>query len=116
MADFSVDDLFDAAVRLSVSERSIIVSFAADNLIRIKIPNTRSLADFLAVPHYSILRSFALMEQQDLVKREERVGIVTTGKGSRKMIGLICKKYRREMEEILGKEIFKELLHRTGID
>ena len=115
MADLSVDDLFDAAVRIQLLERSIVVSFDADNTIRIKFPITRRFAEFLGIPHYLILRSFALMEQENLVTKAERAGIVTTGKGSRKMIGLMRERYQKEAEGILGKVIFQELLKKIHI-
>lgn len=113
MADLSVDTLFDAAVRIQLLERSIVISFDADNTIRIKFPITRRFAEFLGIPHYLVLRSFALMEQEDLVTKAERAGIVTTGKGSRKMIGLMRENYRKETDGILGAEVFEELHNRT---
>jgi DNA-binding transcriptional regulator YhcF (GntR family) len=113
MADLSVDDLFDAAVRIQLLERSITVSFASDYSIRIKFPITRRLAEFLSIPHYLVLRDFAMMEKEDLVTRAERVGIVTTKKGSRKMIELMREKYRQETEGILGALIFEELLKKA---
>ena len=113
MADLSVDDLFDAAVRIQLLERSIVISFDAENTIRIKFPITRRFAEFLTIPHYLILRSFALMEQEDLVTKAERAGIVTTQKGSRKMIGLMRENYRKETDGILGAEIFEDLYTRT---
>ena len=113
MTDLSVDVLFDAAVRIQLLERSITVSFAADRTIRIKFPITRRVAEFLALPHYSVLRDFAMMENEDLVTKAERVGIVTTGKGSRKMVDLMREKYRKESEGILGTAIFEELYNKT---
>jgi len=113
MADLSVDALFDAAVRIQLLERSMVISFASDTTIRIKFPITRRLAEFLGIPHYLILRSFALMEQENLVTRAEREGIVTTKKGSKKMIGLMRDKYRKETEGILGAAVFEELLRKT---
>ena len=88
MAALSVDVLFDAAVRIQLLERSITITFA-DNTIRMKFPTTRRLAEFLDVPHYYVLPYFAMMEQEELVTRAERVGILTTAKGSRKMIELM---------------------------
>jgi DNA-binding transcriptional regulator YhcF (GntR family) len=111
MAVLSVDILFDAAVRIQLLERSITVAFA-DNTIRMKFPTTRRLAEFLDVPHYYVLPYFAMMEQEELVTRAERVGILTTAKGSRKMIELMREQYRKESSEILGKSIFEELLKR----
>ena len=109
MAALSVEILFDAAVRIQLLERSITIVFA-DNTIRMKFPTTRRLAEFLDVQHYYVLPYFAMMEQEELVTRAERVGIITTAKGSRKMIDLMQEKYRKECIEILGAVIFEELL------
>lgn len=111
MAALSVEILFDAAIRIQLLERSITIAFA-DNTIRMKFPTTRRLAEFLDVPHYYVLPYFAMMEQEELVTRAERVGILTTAKGSRKMIELMKEKYRKETGEILGKVVFDELLKR----
>ena len=108
MAALSIDVLFDAAVRIQLLERSITIAFG-DNTIRIKFPTTRRLAEFLDVPHYYVLPYFAMMEQEELVTRAERVGIMTTAKGSRKMIGLMQEKYPHECSGILGAQIFNEL-------
>jgi DNA-binding transcriptional regulator YhcF (GntR family) len=111
MAALSVDILFDAAVRIQLLERSITITFA-DNTLRMKFPTTRRLAEFLDVQHYYVLPYFAMMEQEELVTRAERVGILTTAKGSRKMIGLMQEKYRHECNEILGAAIFEDLLRK----
>lgn len=111
MAALSVDLLFDAAVRIQLLERSITVTFA-DNTIRMKFPTTRRLAEFLDVPHYYVLPYFAMMEQEELVTRAERVGILTTAKGSRKMIDLMQEKYAKESGDILGSAVFEELRKR----
>ncbi len=109
MAALSIDVLFDAAIRIQLLERSITIAFA-DNTIRMKFPTTRRLAEFLDVPHYYVLPYFAMMEEEELVTRAERVGILTTAKGSRKMIGIMQEKYRREVGEILDDKVFSELL------
>ena len=109
MAVLSVDVLFDAAIRIQLAERSISLTFA-QNEIRIKFPTTRRLAEFLEVPHYYVLPYFAMMEQEELVTRAERVGILTTAKGSRKMIDLMKNKYLQETEEILGNSLFADIL------
>jgi len=109
MAALSVDVLFDAAIRIQLAERAISITFTQDS-IRIKFPTTRRLAEFLEVPHYYVLPYFAMMEQEDLVTRAERVGIMTTIKGSRKMIGLMRERYFQETEDILGIAVFQELI------
>ncbi|MFA5348032.1 MAG: hypothetical protein WC294_07835 [Methanoregula sp.] len=109
MAILSVDVLFDAAVRIQLVEKMISITFVQD-AIRIKFPTTRRLAEFLEVPHYYVLPYFAMMEQEELVTRAERVGILTTAKGSRKMINLMREKYLRETENILGTPVFQEII------
>jgi len=109
MAALSVDVLFDAAIRIQLAERSISLTFAQDT-IRIKFPTTRRLAEFLEVPHYYVLPYFAMMEQEELVTRAERVGILTTAKGSRKMIDLMREKYLQETEDIMGMAVFLEII------
>jgi DNA-binding transcriptional regulator YhcF (GntR family) len=111
MTALSVDVLFDAAIRIQLAERSISITFAQDTF-RIKFPTTRRLAEFLAVPHYYVLPYFASMEQEELVTRAERVGILTTIKGSRKMIEMMRDRYPKETIEILGQLIFEELLRK----
>jgi len=111
MTALSVDVLFDTAIRIQLAERSISITFAQDTL-RIKFPTTRRLAEFLEVPHYYVLPYFASMEQEELVTRAERVGILTTAKGSRKMIERMRDRYQKETIEILGPLIFEELLRK----
>jgi DNA-binding transcriptional regulator YhcF (GntR family) len=111
MTALSVDVLFDTAIRIQLAERSISITFAQDTL-RIKFPTTRRLAEFLEVPHYYVLPYFASMEQEELVTRAERVGILTTAKGSRKMIEMMRDRYSKETIELLGQIIFDELLRK----
>lgn len=108
MAALSIDILFDAAVRIQISERSISLTFTGD-AIRIRFPTTRRLAEFLDVPHYYILPYFAMMEEEELITRAERVGILTTAKGSRKMLDLIKEKYFHEIYGIISPNIFHEI-------
>jgi len=109
MAALSIDVLFDAAIRIQVAERSISLTFV-ENSVRIKFPTTRRLAEFLAVPHYYILPYFAMMEEEELITRAERVGILTTAKGSTKMLALMQANHAGEIQEILGLEIFNVLV------
>jgi DNA-binding transcriptional regulator YhcF (GntR family) len=108
MAVLSIDSLFDAAIRIQVTERSISLTFT-ENVVRIKFPTTRRLAEFLGVPHYYILPYFAMMEEEELITRAERVGILTTTKGSRKLLSLMKENHAKEIEDIVGREIFEIL-------
>ena len=109
MVVLSIDVLFDAAIRIQLAERSISITFVQD-AIRIKFPTTRRLAEFLEVPHYYVLPYFAMMEQEELVTRAERVGILTTAKGSLKMLTMMREKYLPETENILGAPDFQEII------
>jgi DNA-binding transcriptional regulator YhcF (GntR family) len=111
--NLSVDALFDAAVRIQLLERSVTVSFTPDQTIRITFPATRRLAEFLSKPHSVVLRTCALMEQEELVTKAERVGIVTTKKGSRKMLSRMKDGYLRQTSGILGTTLVEELLKKT---
>jgi Mn-dependent DtxR family transcriptional regulator len=54
-----------------------------------------------------------MMEKEDLVTKAERAGIITTRKGSRKMMDLMRENYRMESNGILGEAIFDELYNKT---
>jgi hypothetical protein len=56
-----------------------------------------------------------MMEQEELVTRAERVGILTTAKGSRKMIDLMREKYLQETENILGIPVFLEIIKKIQV-
>ena len=114
MAALSIDVLFDAAIRIQLAEHSISITFT-EGSVRIKFPTTRRLAEFLGVPHYYVLPYFAMMEQEELVTRAERVGILTTPTGSRKMVDLMQHKYLKETEDILGKSVFQEIVKKIFI-
>lgn len=106
----SIDILFDAAIRIQVlHDRNITVSFS-ERKIQVKFPTTRRLAEFLEVPHYYVLPYFAMMEQEELVTRAERVGILTTMKGTRMLLCLMETRYRQEAEKILGNDLFNNII------
>jgi len=112
MPTLSVDILFRAALELFFSEEhAITLTFTADG-IRIRFPTTRRLAEYLKAPHYYILPYFAMMEEQELVTREERVGIHTTNEGSMKIIRIMKEEFADESIALLGPEIFEQICKR----
>ncbi len=106
--------LFDAALRALLQERSMVITFESGDMIHIKLPATRRLAEFTGIPHYLILRSCAVMEEEKLLTKAERAGMVTTDAGSRMMIGMLLQRYLREAEEILGRTILAEIIRKAG--
>jgi hypothetical protein len=101
----SVDILFDAAAQIQLLHDKNLPIIFFENEIRIRLSTTRRLAEFLNVPHYYVLPYFAMMEEQRLVTRAERVGVLTTQEGTVKLLELMNRRYRSESEKILGKEI-----------
>ena len=113
MADLDLNVLLDAALRILLTiDKSISVSFTED-VIHIKLPTTRRLADFLEVPHYYVLPILGMMEMDELITRAERVGIHTTNKGSKIFVVLMHERYKNETEALLGPTIFEEIRRRT---
>ena len=109
MTSLSIEILFSSAVKLFlVEEHSISLTFTADGT-RIRFPTTRRLAEYLNVPHYYILPYFAMMEEQELVIRAERVGIMTTKTGSEWIIRIMKEQYQAESIALLGTEIFQSI-------
>ena len=84
------------------------MSFSSDG-IHIRFPTTRRLAEYLEVPHYYILPYFAMMEEQELVTRAERVGILTTNKGTDRLIAVMRDLHPQESAAVLGEKIFAEI-------
>ena len=113
MVALDIDVIVDAAVKIQlILEKNISINFSATG-ISIKFPTTRRLAEYLDVPHYYVLPYFAMMEQEALVTRAERVGIMTTTKGTKRVIDLMSGRYRQETESLIGPVIFQELIRRV---
>jgi hypothetical protein len=116
MPQLSIDTIFDTAIRISLlDDQALSLVFTPDG-ISIRFPTTRRLADELGVPHYYVLPYFAMMEQDDLVTRAERVGIMTTRKGSRKFLGMLVGEYGDRAASLLGPVIFAEIQKRMGLE
>ncbi|MDD1667012.1 MAG: hypothetical protein LUO96_00955 [Methanomicrobiales archaeon] len=114
MQALTIDAIFETAIRILIDQdQSLAVVFTRD-AISLKFPTTRRLAEYLEMPHYYVLPYFAMMEEQALVTRAERVGIMTTPEGTRKILEMIAADHRKEAEELVGREVFAELLERAG--
>jgi DNA-binding transcriptional regulator YhcF (GntR family) len=115
MPQLSVDAIFEAAIRIQIFEEEMLTLVFSRDGLSIKFPTTRRLADELGVPHYYVLPYFAMMEQDDLVTRAERVGIMTTQKGSRKYIEMLTGEYRDAAISLLSPVVFNEIVLRMDI-
>ncbi|MFX1520646.1 MAG: hypothetical protein ACFFCD_12085 [Promethearchaeota archaeon] len=116
MTALTEDELFEKAIQIMLFiNRSITIRFSK-NTIQIRFPTTRKLAEYLQTPHYYVLPYFATMERDNLIIREERVGISTTMQGSRKLIELMVTKYKKETEAIIGTALFEEIQKRVMME
>ena len=70
----------------------------------------------MEVRHYYILPNLGIMEKEVIVTGAERVGISTTVKGSKILIKLMDKKYKKESESLSGAVIFEEIKRRVEHD
>jgi DNA-binding transcriptional regulator YhcF (GntR family) len=114
MAAMGIDQVFDAALRIHLlQDRAVTITFTPSDIL-VKFPTTRSLAEFLKVPHYYVLPYFGMMEQEQLVTRAERVGILTTPRGTRKYLELMNRDYRQQAIDILGEELLARLTERAA--
>jgi hypothetical protein len=113
MPALSVDAIFEAAIRIQLGEEKGLSLHFSDRGLSVKFPTTRRLAEFLNVPHYYVLPYFAMMEQDQLVTRAERVGIMTTIQGTKKIILMMNQQYRDEAIALLGPEIFEYIVKRV---
>ena len=100
--------LYAAATILIQEDRRLSVEFG-DNEIRIKFPTTRRLAQYLDVPHYYVRPYFSTMEEEHLIRREERVGISTTTAGTAMFFSMLDDRLKASAEDLLGRETFEAL-------
>ncbi|HOJ97443.1 MAG TPA: hypothetical protein PK024_11490 [Methanospirillum sp.] len=109
MPSLSIEGLFESAVKIFLFEdNAISITFSKEG-IHIRFPTTRRLAEYLEVPHYYILPYFAMMEEQELVTRAERVGILTTSKGTRKIVAVMSDLHPEESASLIGSTMFDEI-------
>ncbi|HDQ08488.1 MAG TPA: hypothetical protein ENN44_06895 [Methanoculleus sp.] len=100
--------LYAAATILIREDRRLSVEFR-EGEIRIKFPTTRRLAEYLNVPHYYVLPYFSEMEENNMIRREERVGISTTTAGTSLFFSMLDENLKASAETLLGSETFEAL-------
>ena len=102
MASLDIPALFRAAAEILVREDQHISVEYLPGEVRIRFPTTRRLARYLDVPHYYVLPVFSVMEEKHLVRREERVGISTTGAGTMLFLEIVREAMPDEATVLLG--------------
>ena len=113
MVSLSIDIIYDAVLRIQLFEEQEISVIFSGKGIRIRLPTTRRLAEYLKVPHYYVLPYFGMMEQEALVTRAERVGIMTTPAGTARYLAMMKERYTAEGTAILGDTVYRDLMDRV---
>ena len=113
MPALSIDLIFDAAIRIQLRVDRVITVTISHDSVGIKFPTTRRLAEYLQVPHYYVLPYFAMMEEENLVTRAERVGIITTETGTRKYFAMLTRDFPVEAAEIFGPAVLQGILEKV---
>ncbi len=109
MSALSVELLFETAVIIYLEDESLSITIEKEG-IKVKFPAIRRLAEYLHVPHYYILPYFEIMEEEKLVIRVERVGIMTTVDGTKKLFNIIKRDYTDLSHEKFGNAL-SEFIH-----
>jgi DNA-binding transcriptional regulator YhcF (GntR family) len=113
MPALSIDQIFNAAIRIQLREDRVVTVTVSRDSVGIKFPTTRRLAEYLQVPHYYVLPYFAMMEEENLVTRAERVGIITTETGTRKYFAMLTRDFPDEAEEIFGPAVLEGIMEKV---
>jgi len=116
MTSLTYEEVFEAAAKIILTEEYSITITLNEKTVSIRFPTTRRLAEYLQIPHYYILPYFAMMEQNGIITRVERVGISTTKKGTKKLFELMATKFLKESKTVLGAALFEELQRRIRTD
>ncbi|MDD1717436.1 MAG: hypothetical protein LUO88_00030 [Methanoregulaceae archaeon] len=113
MPALSIDLIFDAAIRIQLREDRVVTITVSRDSVGIKFPTTRRLAEYLQVPHDYVLPYCATMEEENLVTRAERIGIITTKTGTRKYFAILTRDFAVEAAEIFGPAVLQGVLEKT---
>ena len=110
MTQLSIEIIFESALQIHLfEERAVSITFSESG-VKIKLPTTRKLADFLDVPHHYLLPHFAMTEEQALVSGAKRLAIVTTSTGTTRYLALMKERYPGEGIALFGPAIYSELI------
>lgn len=104
----SPQDIFNAAAKIIVDEGNLTVNFRKES-IDMGLPSTRAMARELDVPHYYILPILGDMENDSLLRRVERIGMSTHGRGTKRLIDVLEKEFPNELEELIPLEIREKI-------
>lgn len=80
--------------------------------ISLRLPVQRDLSQYCSVSKSGLTEVLHDMERQDLIKKEERVGIWTTPKGNRVVADVIERHYRTQATRLLGANMVHLILER----
>ena len=117
MISLTPQTVFEAALWIQLCKtKSLEVKFLPEN-IQLHLPTLNLFSVYCTFPLEDLMVVLSVMENQHLVKKEQRIGMWTTPQGNRLVADIIEKQFRRQARALFGKTMLKVLLKRlrTGL-
>ena len=117
MISLTPQTVFEAALWIQLCKiKSLEVKFLPEN-IQLHLPTLNLFSVYCTFPLEDLMVVLTVMENQHLVKKEQRIGMWTTPQGNRLVADIIEKQFRRQARALFGKTMLKVLLKRlrTGL-
>jgi len=112
MASLTPQAVLETALWIQLCDRkSLDVDFFPEG-IRFHLPSSHLLSLYCSASHGNMMEVLCDMENQQLIKKEQRVGMWTTPRGNRLVADIIEKRYRKQARALLGQKMLQLLLHR----
>lgn len=110
MISLTFRQVFETALWIQICHKKIIDIEFSQGGTRLHFPAQRSLALQCAVSPGTMIAVLYEMENQGLIKKEERLGIWTTPWGNRVAADIIKRQYWKEARAIVGNKTLETLL------
>ena len=112
MASLTPQKVLETALWIQLCDRkSLDVDFFPGS-IRFHLPTLHLLSLYCSAPHGDMVVVLGDMENQDLITKEQRVGIWTTPRGNWLVADIIKKRYQKQARALFGLKMLQLLLER----
>ncbi len=105
-------DIFKKALWILLYRQKNLEFTISSDSISLRLPVQRELSQYCSVSKSCLTDVLHNMERQDLIKKEERVGIWTTLKGNWVVADVIERHYRTQATQLLGANMVHLILER----
>jgi predicted transcriptional regulator len=112
MVSLTPQAILETALWIQLCDRKFLdVDFFPES-IRFHLPTLHLLSFYSSVSPGDLLIILSDMENQELIKKEQRVGMWTTPQGNRIVADIIEKKYRKQARSLFGNKMLSLFLER----